>query len=97
MALAHSGPEGVRAALTSAPEVIVCDIGLPGMSGHAVCEELRKHAHLQRTLFVAQTGHAADAGGEPGAGAFDLYLLKPVDPVELARVIAAGHLAPAES
>ena len=59
------------------------------MSGHAVCERLRALPPLARTLFVALSGHAADsAEGEAKGAAFDMYLLKPVDPKRLAEVIA---------
>ena len=87
--VAHSGPDGVREALATGPEVIICDIGLPGMSGHDVCKELRKVPNLSGTLFLALSGHAID-GSAPADG-FDLYLLKPVDPARLVEVISAGR------
>jgi signal transduction histidine kinase/CheY-like chemotaxis protein len=89
--IARSGPEGVRVGPVAAPDVVVCDIGLPGLSGHAVCAELRKAPALARTLFVALSGHA-DAG-EPRSDGFDLYLLKPVEPARLAGIIAAHPAA----
>ena len=87
--VAHSGPEGVRA-LATLPEVVVCDIGLPGMSGHAVCAALRARPEFAGTLFLALSGHAEE-GAEADAQSFDLHLLKPVDPVRLSEVIAAAH------
>ena len=89
--VAHSGADGIRAAEAAAPDVVVCDIGLPGMSGHAVCKRLRALPPLARTLFVALSGHAVDSpDGEAKGAAFDLYLLKPVDPKRLAEVIAGS-------
>jgi signal transduction histidine kinase/CheY-like chemotaxis protein len=85
--VAHSGPAAIQVATASAPDVVVCDIGLPGMSGHAVCKELKKLPGLVSCMFVALSGHAADASGKSG---FDLYLLKPVDPACLAAAIVAG-------
>lgn len=91
VAVAHSGTDGVQAAETAVPDVIVCDIGLPGMSGHAVCAQLKARPAFTRTLFVALSGHAADGSeDDPSSGGFDLYLLKPVDPKRLAEVIAAA-------
>jgi CheY-like chemotaxis protein/two-component sensor histidine kinase len=91
VAVALSGPDGVRAAEAAAFDVIVCDIGLPGMSGHAVCAHLRTIPALSGALFVALSGHAEDerAAGPPDGG-FDIHLLKPVEPARLAAVIAGG-------
>ena len=86
VAVAHTGTDGVRAAGASVPDVIVCDIGLPGMSGHAVCAQLKSSPEFARTLFVALSGHAVDSTERDPSG-FDLYLLKPVDPKRLAEVI----------
>ncbi|QJX00527.1 hybrid sensor histidine kinase/response regulator [Frigoriglobus tundricola] len=91
VAVAHSGTDGVRTAETAVPDVIVCDIGLPGMSGHAVCARLKTRPAFARTLFVALSGHAADGPElDPSGNGFDLYLLKPVDPKQLAEVIAGA-------
>ena len=87
--VAHTGTDGVRLALATGPEVVVCDIGLPGMSGHEVCAALKKVPGLSGTLFIALSGHAID--GNPPADGFDLYLLKPADPARLAEVIAQGR------
>jgi signal transduction histidine kinase/ActR/RegA family two-component response regulator len=85
--IANSGPEGVALAIANPPDVVVCDIGLPGMSGHAVCEELRKVESLSRTLIVALTGHPPEAEGDGNHSGFDHYLLKPVDPQRLAAIL----------
>ena len=95
--IAHTGSDGIRAATASVPDVVVCDIGLPGMSGHIVCAELRKLAALSHTLFVALSGHAVDSpvtSGESATGGFDVYLLKPVNPERLAEVVAGARMAP---
>lgn len=91
--LAPSGPDGIAAAHASVPEVVVCDIGLPGMSGHDVCKELRKAPKLSGTLFLALSGHAID--GDAPADGFDLYLLKPVDLARIAELISKGRPAAA--
>lgn len=87
--LAYDGPSGLRAALREQPDVIICDIGLPGMDGFQLAREIRKAAGLQRATLVAVTGY-----GDPGdrtrghSAGFEHYLVKPADPEELARLIA---------
>ena len=89
--VAHSGPEGLHAAQAAVPDVIVCDIGLPGMDGYVVCAKLKKLPAFSQALFVALSGHAQDDPEEGSKnGGFDFYLLKPVEPVRLAEVIAAS-------
>lgn len=94
VAVASSGPEGVRLATVNPPDVVVCDIGLPGMSGHVVCVELKKLPSLSHTTVVALTGHPPEQeGSEVSQGNFDHYLLKPVDPSHLARIIQQAQKA----
>jgi signal transduction histidine kinase/CheY-like chemotaxis protein len=86
--IANSGPDGLRLASAQPPDVVVCDIGLPAMSGHAVCAELKKLPTLSRTVIVALSGHPPEhVGTEEAKGNFDHYLLKPVDPSRLAEII----------
>ncbi len=88
VSVANSGQEGIRLAAADAPDVVVCDIGLPIMSGHVVCAELKKLPALSQTVIVVLTGHSLDQEGEAEAKAnFDYYLLKPVDPSRLAAII----------
>lgn len=87
--LAHSGAEGIASAKAILPDVIICDIGLPGMNGYHVCQKLCEDPVLKDSLKIALSGHgnqedrirATDAG-------FDLFLLKPVDPHQVARLVA---------
>jgi two-component system CheB/CheR fusion protein len=51
--VAHDGPEGIHLAGVFRPEVVFCDIGLPGMDGHAVARAMRAdetfaRAHLAK-------------------------------------------------
>ena len=85
VATAYTGTDGIARVTSEPPDVVVCDIGLPGMSGYAVCSELRALPALAGTLFVALSGHAAEDGDTKG---FDLHLLKPINPQRLAEVIA---------
>ncbi|HEX3313960.1 MAG TPA: hybrid sensor histidine kinase/response regulator [Gemmataceae bacterium] len=86
--VALSGPDGVAAAEANAPEVVICDVGLPGMDGYAVATALRGLASPP-ALIIAVSGHGARKGprGEPDE-LFDYYLLKPAEPSRVARLLA---------
>jgi two-component system CheB/CheR fusion protein len=79
VAVAHDGPAGLAMASTFHPEVVFCDIGLPGMSGYDVARAFRADEALKRTFLVALSGyalpedlqHAAEAG-------FERHLAKPL-------------------
>src|SRR5262245_25999662 len=58
--VAFTGPDGVRAAREWEPDVVLCDIGLPGFDGYVVAQELRRTAGTARATLVAVTGYADD-------------------------------------
>ena len=76
--VAHSGPVGVAKARAFLPDVVLCDIGLPGMNGYEVARVIRADAALRATHLVALSGYAqaADVGKARDAG-FDDHLAKP--------------------
>jgi two-component system CheB/CheR fusion protein len=76
--VAHSGPEGLRAAHASKPDVILCDIGLPGLDGYEVARSIRADAKLKDTYLVALSGYALpeDVTKSKDAG-FDRHIAKP--------------------
>jgi CheY-like chemotaxis protein len=91
--VAHSGPEGIDQAKRTAPDVVLCDLGLPGMDGFAVAEALRKEPCTARTRLIAVTGYGQeDVKKRALISGFDDHLLKPVDPDELLRRL--GPAAP---
>lgn len=78
--LAHDGPGALEAAREMYPDVIVLDIGLPGMNGYDVCRELRKDSHFKNTVIIAQTGWGQERDRQKAREAgFDHHLVKPVD------------------
>jgi PAS domain S-box-containing protein len=89
---ASDGIEGLALARHVRPDVALVDIGLPGLDGYQVAENLRASAEGQRTLLVAITGYGRpeDSARAREAG-FDAHLVKPVQPEMLARLI---HSAP---
>jgi CheY-like chemotaxis protein len=70
------------------PEVVFCDIGLPGMDGYAVARKLRESPATAGALLVALTGYGQDEDRRRGEDAgFDEYLTKPADFRTLQRVL----------
>jgi two-component system CheB/CheR fusion protein len=86
---ASEGAAGIAAAEEFKPELVLVDLGLPGISGYEVARRLRKHSQLKDVCIVAQTGwgDTTDRRRTKEAG-FDHHLLKPLDPEELRAVIA---------
>lgn len=76
---AADGPSGIAAAEDFRPEVILLDIGLPGMSGYEVAERLRAREWAKGVLLVALTGWGQNEDREKSRQAgFDHHLVKPV-------------------
>ncbi|MEO7386488.1 MAG: ATP-binding protein [Gammaproteobacteria bacterium] len=87
--VAHDGPGALRVADTVHPEVVLLDIGLPGMGGHEVCRRLRLQPWATNVLILAQTGWGQEADRERSRLAgFDAHLVKPIEPDELLRTLA---------
>jgi len=87
--VAHDGPSAVEAALSFLPEVILLDIGLPGLSGYEVAERLRRRPEFAGTLLVAMTGWGQDEDRRRSREAgFDRHLVKPVDPEALRKLLS---------
>lgn len=76
--VAYSGPEGIAKARAERPEVVLCDIGLPGMDGFAVARAFREDDLLKDTFLVALSGYALPEDLERAAEAgFHCHLPKP--------------------
>jgi len=77
---AFTGPAAVAAAAEFAPEVVLLDIGLPGMDGFEVARRLRAMPALAGAILVAMSGYGSDEDrAEARDAGFDEYLVKPVD------------------
>jgi CheY-like chemotaxis protein len=84
--VAADGIAGLDTARRFLPEVVFCDVGLPGVDGHYVARALKSDPNHAGCYIVAVTGsHGAEAGRDSG---FDEYLLKPVDLTVLAAAVA---------
>jgi PAS domain S-box-containing protein len=89
--LAHNGPEALKVAEAYQPDVIVLDIGLPGISGYEVARQLRQQPCFQKTLLIAMTGYGQeeDLRRSEEAG-FNHHVTKPVDPDALHRLLSGS-------
>ncbi len=87
--LAHDGPSALAAARSTAPEIVLLDIGLPGMDGYEVARLLRQDPAHTALVLVALTGYGqtADRQHTRDAG-FDHHLVKPVDTTLLRSLLA---------
>jgi two-component system CheB/CheR fusion protein len=90
VAVAYSGPEGIERSRELRPEVVLCDIGLPGMDGYGVAQALRSDPALGSTFLVAVSGYArADDVQRAYAAGFERHISKPLTLRVLEEVLAA--------
>lgn len=91
---AFDAEDGLRLAKSTAPDLILCDVNMPGMSGLAFVRQVKQFEDLRHVPIVAVTAMAM-AGDEEGliALGFDGYIGKPVDP-ELLRAQLDSYLCP---
>jgi CheY-like chemotaxis protein len=92
---AATGPDGVRLARARRPDVVLCDVGLPGLDGFGVAEALRRDPATAGAHLVAITGYGSDQVRRRCREAgFDRYFTKPVDPDILVELLAAAPALP---
>jgi two-component system, chemotaxis family, CheB/CheR fusion protein len=87
---AADGPTAIETAAAQHPDVVLLDIGLPGMSGYEVAEQIRANPALSDTILVAMTGYgqAEDKRRSRQAG-ITLHLVKPVEPPLLQKLLSS--------
>jgi len=86
---AASGEEALDLVKRVPPEIIISDLGLPGISGLEFMRQLRKHPEWQDVVAVALSGLGRDQDIKAAAEAgFDAHLLKPVDMSVLDHTLA---------
>lgn len=87
---AQDGLAAVRLAEAFRPDLIVLDIGMPGLDGYEVCRRIRQQAWGRVVVIAALTGWSRDEDKARSEQAgFDRFLVKPVDPKVLEDLIAA--------
>jgi CheY-like chemotaxis protein len=76
--VARDGPRGMALARSFRPEVVICDIGLPGMDGYQVARAFREDDDLKDTYLVALSGYARpDDLRQAAQAGFDRHVAKP--------------------
>jgi CheY-like chemotaxis protein/anti-sigma regulatory factor (Ser/Thr protein kinase) len=85
----NDGMSALAAARASVPEAIILDIGMPGMNGYDVARKLREDERFSNTALIALTGWGSNEDKRKAIDAgFDYHLTKPVDAVEMSRVLS---------
>jgi signal transduction histidine kinase len=88
--VANDGATALSEAVRFQPEVVLLDIGMPGMDGYEVARELRAGDPTRSMRLIALTGYGQPDDRERArATGFDEYLTKPVDPERLRKVLLA--------
>ena len=87
--VAYDGEAAIAKAFELEPQVILCDIGLPGADGYRVAHTLRASGRFASTYMVAITGFVGEDDVKRAVSSgFDLHVSKPVDIHVLLRLIA---------
>jgi two-component system CheB/CheR fusion protein len=95
VAVAHDGAAALEKARQLVPEVVLCDIGLPGMDGYEVARAFRADPRLRSAYLVALTGYAMpDDHARAREAGFDEHVAKPAGTEHLEAILAR---APARS
>jgi CheY-like chemotaxis protein len=86
--LAENGPDGLKLASSSRPDLILLDVMMPGMDGLEVCKKLRSNSETSKIPIVLLTYRSGDdivkRGFESGCTA---YLNKPLEDAKLIQTI----------
>ena len=87
--VAYDGTSAVQAALAMRPDVVLLDIGLPGLTGYEVARQLRQEPALKNTVLVALTGYGRESDRQRSRNAgFSYHLVKPAGVSEVEEILA---------
>ena len=88
--VAYDGPSALKAALTWQPDVVLLDIGLPGLNGYEVAMRIRQESKRKDIVLVALTGYGQNSDRKKSQDAgFDHHLVKPADFDEVEKILAS--------
>ena len=86
--LAYDGPSALQAAIDYRPDVVLLDIGLPGLDGFEVAQQIRCQVALKGMVLVALTGYGQDTDRQRSQDAgFDYHLVKPASFDEIEKIL----------
>ncbi len=91
---AYSGGEALEVGARDRPQVVILDVGMPGLDGYETARRIRLEAWGVRLMLVALTGWGQEQDRQRAAAAgFDEHLTKPVDPNRLYEILVErlGH------
>lgn len=89
--IVHNGPAALAEAPEWRPQVVLLDIGLPGIDGYEVARRLRQEPAMAGVMLVAMTGYGQERDRRMSSEAgFDHHLVKPVDPEVLQKLLAGS-------
>jgi two-component system CheB/CheR fusion protein len=78
--IAHDGMAALERAIEHRPQLVLLDIGMPGMDGYEVCRRLRDERVTEKVVVVALTGWGQEEDRVRSLQAgFDYHFVKPVD------------------
>lgn len=87
--IVHNGVDAIDSARKHEPEVVLLDIGLPGMDGYEVAARLRQEECCKGALIIAVSGYGEEqARNRSGAAGFDDHLVKPVNIEKLLALLS---------
>ena len=84
--VANDGLTGLELTRNAQPDVLLLDIGLPGMDGYQVARTLRSDGFDRKIVAITGYGTSVDKEQTKDAG-FDYHMVKPIDPPELERLL----------
>ena len=89
------GDQALASVAVFAPQVVVLDIGLPGLNGYEVAQRLRQMPAMRKAVIIALSGYGrAQDQQRARAAQFDFYMVKPADPQALVEKIASLRRSP---
>ena len=87
--MVHDGPAALKATIDDRPDVVLLDIGLPGLDGFEVAKRIRRQPMLEHIVLVALTGYGQESDRERSrAAGFDHHLVKPADFEKVRDILA---------
>jgi signal transduction histidine kinase/ActR/RegA family two-component response regulator len=90
--LASDGARALEIAARERPEVVMLDIGMPGLSGYEVAQRIRAEPWGAGMILIALTGWGQEEDKRRAREAgFDHHLTKPADPAEIERLLASAR------
>jgi CheY-like chemotaxis protein len=93
---ARNAEEALAVAERVRPQIVLCDIGLPGMDGFHLVEPLRARLRGAPVVFAAVTGYASGDDQQRALDAgFDSFFVKPLNPGSLANLLRSYAARPA--